>query len=243
MGSSREIDDLAVRSSRLAHAGVWDATALKVNTRLTELAPRAVGAWWRVGICSLEAEDLGGARLAFVRVIELKPSSGDARAAQAHLERIDASAAVARCSSTTAALREARVCRSRGELAAALLWNQRGVELARTTVDETNALAEWAAALRGERDYKKALNLLRRSIALEPDRSRNRVTYVVFIGALADAGDLAEAKVQADKLLRLFPRDPYVLNAAGRAFMALWSKTREPSLRDSADRCFALAGR
>lgn len=213
-----------------------------MNRWLTEMAPAAAGAWWRLGICCVEANDFTAARTAFTRVVELEPHTGQGRAAQAKLERIGAPEAAAGCSSTTEALKAATACRARRELTAAMVWNERAVAVAQTTAEETRALAEWAAALRGEREFKKALALLHRSIASQPDKTLNRVSYTVLVATLTDAGRLAEAESVVEGLLAKFPQDPYVLRTAGRTFMALHAKSRDSTYRERADACFARAG-
>jgi tetratricopeptide (TPR) repeat protein len=234
---------LVLRSSRLAEANEWSAEALEVNRRLTELAPESAGAWWRLGICCQELRDLDAAQLAFSRVADLESDTSGRRAAETKLQQIEARKTASTCTRTEDALKEATAHRSSGALAAALIWSERAIDLAKTTSERTRALTEMAAALRGERELTRALELLREATEAQPDRRQNKAAFTVLVATLTDAGRLVQARDEAERLLTLFPNDPYVLNAAGRAYMSLYRKTGDADSQQRASSCFARDNR
>ncbi|MBM3678449.1 MAG: hypothetical protein FJW96_11290, partial [Actinobacteria bacterium] len=94
----REIEDLVLRSARLARAGDWGPEALAVNRRLAELAPGSAAVVLRLARCLQHEGEFEAARDAYGRLIELGADERTRRIAQHRLAEIRARIAARRVS-------------------------------------------------------------------------------------------------------------------------------------------------
>ncbi len=103
------------------------------------------------------------------------------------------------------------------------------------------ALASWASTLRNLRRFAEGREKAEAAIAAHRDVSSNLAAYAVLIAVLVDGGALPEAVRRADELLRVHPRDPVALAAAGRAYVELGRRDKDLRLQAKGGACLLAA--
>jgi tetratricopeptide (TPR) repeat protein len=237
-----ELRRLVAASEEYATRDVWGSRALETNRQLLELQPGATGVRLRYANCLLTAGQSEKALRELERVAAEATTDLQRRLAQRKIAEVHERRRVAKTDSFEAAYRRALGLRDAAAAELAVLWHERAVELAPTKEEKASALASWASTLRNLRRFADARAKAEEAIAADRSIETNLAAYAVLIAALVDGGALQEAVRQADVVLRVHPRDPVALAAAGRAYLELGKQAKDAGLRSKANACFLAAG-
>lgn len=237
-----ELATLIQRSQELYKRDDWSSEALRVNQHLVRVRPDAHGARFRLASC-LDAAGRGSEAIPHYRLVA-RDTTDDVqrRVALRRIAEIDHEQRAQGCNDLDQATSHAMKLRENAQPELALIWLRRCYRLSQTIEHKTTILAMATSTLRTLRRFGEALDTAKTAIELDRNPKTNRLAYTAYVAALVDNNRPRDAVATAERLLQAHPRDPAVLNAAGRAFLTLASRIHDDGLRRRGQACLAAAG-